>query len=120
MDAKTNNLIEDGEIPPHGNGAGAAAAENTGEGSALGKENVVVNAAIPTSDNHPAKWANILKAVSSGRYPDIMLDGPELVAFASNRADSEIVLKDFLADVFGDLDHEWVRRKWITRGRERQ
>ncbi|KAL9070973.1 MAG: hypothetical protein Q9161_004473 [Pseudevernia consocians] len=42
----------------------------------------------------------------SGDYPQIKIEEAKLVAVASTRAESEMILGKFLADVFEDLDNE--------------
>ena len=47
-----------------------------------------------------------MKAVDGGNYPRIRIEEAKLVAVASTQAESEMILKRFLADVFEDLDDE--------------
>ena len=47
-----------------------------------------------------------MKAVDSGDYPQIKIEEAKLVAVARTRAESEMILRRFLAGVFEDLDDE--------------
>lgn len=64
-------------------------------------------ASYSSSTTSPERWAKIVEAEESGRYPDIMIDDGELNAVSKPELRAARI-QSFLADVFkDDGDREW-------------
>ncbi len=92
------------EDPLHDSESSAEGERDAAEGSAPEIGKMMRKGLISAMNTHPAKWAKIVRAVDSGRYPHIKIEEARLVATVTNRVEAEFMLTRFLTDALKSLE----------------